>query len=240
MITIILPYYNSLKQHPDRTKKYFDMINNYLGINNDLQFIVSDYGSNDDIKMFIKRYPRFRYIYTEPNEGEFFNISKCCNNALKIAKNNIIFTNGIDWRYNYNFLQYVMEMYRKLGEMTLEVPITVLRESGDFEKFIHTPIFLRRFLIYAGGWDERIFNWGQEDHDLIQSIFHFQNIPIHRYIHPMYNIFHLWHENILYNTGGGKERNKDNQAILKDNIVNKRENVINSYWKNDNGMLRLL
>ena len=238
MISIILPYYNSLKQRPIRTKQYFEMVNSYLGINNDLQFIISDYGSTDNIRDYIRKYPRFEYVYTKPNEGEFFNISKCYNNAIKIVRNQIIFTNGIDGRYNYIFLQYVIDMFRVLGEITLEAPVFILKEDDSVEKFIYVAIFLKRFIVEVGGWDERIFNWGQEDHDIIESLYHHKRVPVHRFTHSLYNMVHLWHDNVFYKKGG-EERNKKNIAIMKENIANDREDIVNSYWKSNNGLMEI-
>ena len=83
MISIILPYYNSLKQMRERTIQYFDMMKDFINYNHNIQLIVSDYGSDDGIKDFIvDNYKMFDYVYTEPNEGQFFNISKCNNNVL--------------------------------------------------------------------------------------------------------------------------------------------------------------
>lgn len=230
MITVILPYYNSLKQMRQRTIEYFDMVEDYIKYNGNLQLIISDYGSDDDIKDVVKHYKIFDYVYTEPNEGEFFNISKCNNNALRIARNDLIFTNGVDWRYSYAFLKMVMNMFAIHGDIILEPSIAILNQDKSLKKFIHTNILSKKLIIKAGGWDERIYNWGQEDHDLINFMFFTNKISKIRISNKEITIFHLWHENKLYEEHGGKERNKINLGIAKQSFLEKRVNAVNSYW----------
>jgi len=221
----------------ERTIDYFDMLNSYINYNRNIQLIISDYGSNDGIYSFIKQYSHFDYIYTEPNEGQYFNISKCNNNAFRLIRNDLVFTNGIDWRYDYNLLQTIVKMFAIHGDIILEPSIVILKEDGGFEKFIHTSVLFRKHIIKAGGWDERIFNWGQEDRDLISSIFFNNPISKITITNKLNTIFHVWHKNILYDKGGGKERNILNGKIAHENLTNNRVNIINSYWYNKEGVL---
>jgi hypothetical protein len=83
----------------------------------------------------------------------------------------------------------------------------------------------------AGGWDERIYNWGQDDRDLMESIFYLHNVTKYRVTDKKFTIFHLWHEPVLYDNHGGLEQNTKNIQILNDNVKQERKNAINSYWK---------
>lgn len=239
MISIILPYYNSLKQMRERTISYFDMINDYINHDKNLQLIISDYGSDDDILDVLKKYEKFNYVYTEPNEGEFFNISKCTNNALTLARNELIFTNGVDWVYNYDLLSMIMNTFIGNDNIIFEPPIVILKEDGEFEKFIYTNVMPKKLIIKAGGWDERIFNWGQEDHDLIDYVFNTNPVSIIRFTDKTNTIIHQWHDNKLYKIGRKKEGNEKNMEIKKENMNNNRKNMINSYWYNKDGVLKL-
>lgn len=206
------------------------MINSFIEYNPNIQLIVSDYGSDDGIEEFVKQYKHFDYVYTEPNEGQYFNISKCNNNAFKRTKNNIIFTNSIDWRYSYDFLLSIEPHFRKLGDIILEVPIAVLEKDGVFKSHIYIPVFLKKHLLLAGGWDERIYNWGQDDRDVMYSLIYGFNILKYSFVHKNFCIYHLWHENNFYKIGG-KEQNKKNIEVLTKNVNEKRKNIVNSYWR---------
>ena len=43
--------------------------------------VVCDNGSTDNIKELVSQYNRIHYLYVEPNEDQFLNISKCFNKA---------------------------------------------------------------------------------------------------------------------------------------------------------------
>lgn len=215
----------------DRTIQYFDMVKYFIQHNNNIQLIVSDYGSDDGIRDFIvNNYKMFDYVYTEPNDGQFFNISKCNNNTFRYLRNEIIFTNSIDWRYDYELLEYIDQHFKTLGDMVFEVPILVLDENNHYKRYIHLPVFLKKHIMMVGGWDERIFNWGQDDRDVMQSIFFLLDVVIYRVTDKKNQIFHLWHEPKLYNEHGAKKQNIKNLEFLNDNIRQRRKNAINSYW----------
>lgn len=236
IITFIVPYYNRFKQLEKRTSDFFSMMYSYLYRNKDLQLIISDYGSDDNVKQINKNFPIFDYVYTEPNEGQYFNISKCNNNALMLAKNDIIFPTSMDWIYNYSFLDFTKKTFDILNDIIFEAPVAILDKKNEYKKFIHTSIFLKKHIIETGGWDERIYNWGQEDNDMKMSINFNQNIPLYTYTHKENCLYHVWHDNFYYRIDG-EEGNKKNFSIRNENIITNRKNIVNSYWYKKNGVL---
>ena len=120
--------------------------------------------------------------------------------------------------------------FKNLGDIILELPIAVLEKNNTFKQHIHIPVFLKKHILLSGGWDERIYNWGQDDRDIMFSLIYGFNITKYGFIHKNFCIYHLWHENIFYQIGG-KEQNVKNTQILNQNVNEKRKNIVNSYWR---------
>lgn len=205
----------------------------------DCEVIVSDYGSEDDTENFVKDIG-LKYVYTEPNEGEFINMSKCLNNAIvNHAKYDIISPSGTDFIYPNNFAKSVKSMYGKFDKnklsytymmvMPKEYDIDIdsyqlLERTNSFDYMFPKEMYYR-----VGGFDERIFDWGGEDSDIrsrFKSIIGEENIT--ERVPDDIVLLHIKHPIDFENTCR-KIIHRDNMKIQKENTHTDGANIENSY-----------
>lgn len=233
MISFIVSYKNCLIDRKKIALEFFEEMSVHSKNNHGLELIVSDYGSIDNIKEVIhsyqeKDYP-FKYIYTEPNEGQYLSLPKCYNNAIQYTKNDIIFPVGIDWRISQEAIDYIVSIFSQSREIVLKISCVWLKKDNKgIDAVLYATVALKNSIIAVRGWDERMHGWGQEDNDLIDRIIKIRGaLEIKQEKHLMH---HRWHENTLYTRGGGYERNMENIKLRRENLITNGKNMINSYW----------
>lgn len=88
------------------------------------------------------------------------------------------------------------------------------------ERFGHVPMFQRRALDAAGGWDEGYLGWGSDDQEVIErycaaSGSHFARSPDFAYLHLFHETAPLWNERELVEANR-KRYYKAREALKKD------------------------
>lgn len=209
----------------------------------DCEVIVSDFGSDDGTEEFVKSIG-LKYVYTEPNEKEFLNMSKCLNNAIvNHAKHNIISPSGTDFIYPNNFGKVVESLYNNFNKnkegykcmmvMPREFDIDIdsyqlLERTNSFNY-----VFTKEMYYAVGGFDERIHDWGGEDVDIrkrFAEIYGEKNVCV-KYPDDMI-LLHIKHP-LDYEKKFRNSAHKNNMKIIKENLKTKGQNIVNSYYERE-------
>lgn len=224
MISFIVAYKNLIANRPENSEGFLEMMDEY--IDNSVECIVSDYGSNDGIKDILTSYD-IKYIYTEPNPGQWLNIPKCYNHATIVAKNPIIAPLGMDFRFEEDLIYNCINFFDRLGQCIIRPTCLHLDKHGNADHETFSPyLILKETLLKSRGWDERMHGWGKEEDDLIWRIYKYMklfifNIKGIRYIHK-------WHPPTFRNRYNVD--NSQNYIYAKENDKTKGASVKNSYW----------
>lgn len=228
MITYMIPYKNCLMNNRKIfVYPFLTRMQELMEMNGMCTAVICDNGSDDNIKEAVSQFDRIHYLYVEPNEGEFINQCKCFNKATFMTTNQLLAPLGIDFFFGIETIKYTIDFFRALGKIILRPDLLYYDEKGDISDRQNVPYVLHRDEVIAiGGWDERMYNWGKEDDDIILRMRTQRDI-----IEVMVRGFgygHLYHER----TFSEKEEVEQghNWEILKDNIRNNGKNVKNSYW----------
>ena len=228
MISFIVVYKDLLVNRPKITTDFFLMMNSILDRNRGCECIICDYGSEDNIQTFLNGQSKgFRYIYVEPNEDQWINISKCLNAGIFHARKPIVAPIGPDLRFENILIDNVITLFRILGNFVLRVQCFKLNEENKLHKITYSPyFFLKEDVLKSRGFDERMYGWGKEEDDLIERIFKYQNLMEAKIRGIIYT--HVWHPETLrekYDTTDNM-----NSKIMYENIKNNAKNAVNSYW----------
>ena len=232
MISFIVPYRDCLLKH-DRagnTIQFLDMMQEHLTNNYGLECILCDYGSKDGIKQLIQdKYDTITYLYVRPNKGEYLNTSKCFNKAITVCLNNIIAPMGIDFRLDQTTIEQIIDFFRLLGMIIIRPHMIHMDREDEIDFVDNIPYILRKKNIYdSGGWDERFYDWGKEDDDIIQRIMKYQKL-IQISIRG-FGYTHMFHER-SFSVTQEKKVPLEKSNIMLDNYNTNGKNLVNSFWK---------
>jgi len=235
MISYIVPYRDCLlkEDRKENTIHFLKTMQEHLHNNYGLECIICDYGSVDGIKEYIlENCDAITYLYVNPNEGQYLNISKCFNKAITVCLNNIIAPIGIDFRFDQPTIEQIIDMFRLLGMVVLRPHLIHMNENDDVESIDNVPYIIRKKNIYmSGGWDERFYDWGKEDDDIIQRIMKFQNL-IQISIRG-FGYRHVHHER-SFSLKEEREVPMWRSDIMFENFETNGKNLVNSFWKKGN------
>jgi len=207
------------------------------------EVIVSDFGSDDGTEEFVKDIG-LKYVYTEPNEKQFLNMSKCLNNAIvNHAKHDIISPSGTDFIYPNNFGKAVESMYNnfnknKFGykymmvtprEFDFDIDGYQLMERTNSFNYV----FTKKMYYIVGGFDERIYDWGGEDVDIkkrFQEVIGEEKVCLKTPESMI--LLHIKHPQDFEKKCRNKIH-KNNMKIVKENLDTKGQNIVNSYYERE-------
>lgn len=193
-----------------------------------LRTIICNYGSEDHIEEVIKEYPHITLLSVKPNEGQFINICKCFNKAVGFTTNPIIAPLGIDCFFEQHVIESTINMFRSLGAVILRLEVLYVDAEGKvYNRANPAYALLRPTILDIGGWDERMYNWGKDEDDLIWRIR--KKMGLIQVSVKGFGYLHRWHER-----GFSKKEEVlqgHNFEIFQDNIANDAKNLVNSYWK---------
>ena len=230
MINFIVPYKNALITRKENTIGFLEMMENCLEEYPENKCFICDYGSTDGILELIDSYSKIEYVYTKPNPDDFLNMSKCFNNVVYnyCHPDSLVAPLGIDFRMEPITIKYINNFFEKLGIIILRLQLNCFDKEGYLTSLVpnYTPYVLhRQSIIIAHGWDERIFEWGKEDDDILTRIVNRQKIVHISVLGVGYD--HVWHDRSWAESG-----DKSNYAykICYDNDMNDGKNMVNTYW----------
>jgi len=228
MISFIVVYKDLLVNRPKIIRDFFKMMNIILDKNRGCECIICDYGSEDDIQTFLNEQSKgFRYLYVEPNEGQWINISKCLNAGMFHARKPIVAPIGPDLRFDGALIGNVITLFSILGSFVLRIQCYKLNEENKIDKLTYSPyFFLKSDVLKSRGFDERMYGWGKEEDDLIERIFKYQHLMVIRVRGIVYT--HVWHPETLREEYDAP--NNMNARIAYENVDNAAKNAVNSYW----------
>ena len=228
MITYIIPYRNCLlNKRKDTVLPFLNMMQELMELNGMCTTVICDNGSEDNIREVVAQYNRIRYLYVEPNEGQFLNTSKCLNKATLLTNNPLIAPLGIDFFFGIETIKYTIDFFRALGRIILRPELLYYNEKGEIENKANVPYVIHREDIMGiGGWDERMFNWGKEDDDLILRLKSQKGMI--EVLVKGFGYSHIWHDRSF----SEKEEMEQghNWEIMKDNMRTGGKNLLNSFW----------
>jgi len=232
MISFIVQYKDCLSNEfrYENTINFFENMQTLLKNNYGLECIICDYGSTDGVADFIKEnYNTLSYLYVKPNEGQFLNMSKCLNKGVTVARNTIIAPMATDMIIDQNTIEQIIDMFRLLGDIILRPHLVHLDKEGGVDFVDNNPYVLRKdTILRSGGWDERIYNWGKEDDDIVQRVMQYQKL-IQISIRG-FGYVHMWHPR-TFSIKEEREVPMWKTEIMKDNFLTDGENLVNTYWK---------
>lgn len=233
MITFVTTWKNCLlNERKEVAQEFLEQMNGHMERNMMLQTIICDYGSEDNIKeVMAEKYPSLDHLDVEPNEGEFLNISKCHNKAMLFARNPIIAPIGTDFFFPQNTIEQIIIVFRALGAIVLRPELIYVDEDDKVYDHNSIPyVCLKKNIVDSKGWDERMFDWGKEEDDLILRLRRKQELA--EFAVKGFGYTHRWHDRKFSKNEEMEQGN--NYNILLDNIKNNGKNVVNTYWKIEN------
>jgi predicted glycosyltransferase involved in capsule biosynthesis len=229
MITYIIPYRDCLiNERQPFVIPFLERMQLLMEENRMCSTVICDNGSQDNIEEVVSKYNRINYLYVEPNETQFLNLSKCFNKATILSKNPLVGTLGVDFIVPAEALRYTIDFFRALGRIILRPELLYYNKEGKVHKRFNVPYIVHREdVLKIGGWDERMYNWGKEEDDLILRLRTATGIL--EVLVKGFGYVHLWHDR---NFSEAEEIEQGhNWEIMKDNIRNRGKNVLNSYWR---------
>jgi hypothetical protein len=189
--------------------------------------VICDNGSQDDIQELVSKYNRIHYLYVEPNEGQYLNISKCLNKATFLTNNPLIAPLGIDFFFGIETVKYTIDFFRALGRIILRPDLVYYDKEGNIEKRTNVPYVIHKDdIMAAGGWDERMYNWGKEEDDLILRLRATRDMI--EVIVKGFGYAHMWHDRSFSEMAEVEQGH--NWEIMKDNMRHGGKNLLNSFW----------
>lgn len=224
----MVPYKNCLlNERKEFVLPFLTRMQELMEVNNMCTTVVCDNGSEDNIKELVSQYNRIDYLYVESNEGQFLNISKCYNKATYLTNNPLIAPIGIDFFFNIDTIKYTINFFRSLGRIILRPDLLYYDKEGKIIDTQNVPYVIHRDdIINVGGWDERMYNWGKEEDDLILRLRAQMNM-----IQVSVKGFGYGH---MYHDRKFSEKEEVDQGhnweIMKDNMRHGAKNLVNSYW----------
>ena len=227
MITLVYGVKDALKKRKELTINSFNSIKRLK----DVEVIVSDYGSTDNIKEVCKEYG-FKYIYTEP-DGEFC-IAKCYNHGIYKAQGDIIIPVGCDMILDEDVNKGVSFYHEKrdndfIGLIPLfhwEEKIKRLFPMRSVWRWV--PTYKKISAISCGGYDERFVGWGHEDIDFIERLK--EKLKIGPLLLPDVLCIHQWHGKEHSDKVELQEGGNPNMRLFDENRETNSKNMVNSYW----------
>lgn len=224
----MVPYKNCLiNERRESVVPFLKTMQDLMEINGMCTVVICDNGSRDDIESVVSQYSRIHYIYVEPNEGEFLNISKCLNKATFMTNNPLVAPLGIDFFFPTETIAHSINFFRALGRIILRLDLIYYDKEGQVIDRQNVPYVVHREdVMDIGGWDERMYNWGKEEDDLIHRLRTQRDII--EVLVKGFGYGHMWHERSF----SQKEELKQgyNYEIMKDNMKYSGKNVKNSFW----------
>ena len=229
MITYIVPYKNCLiNERKDLVRPFLKNMQDLMEINGMCTTVICDYGSEDNIKELVDQHDRIHYLYVEPNEGEFLNTSKCFNKATIMTSNPLLAPLGIDLFFGTEVIKHTINFFRALGKIVLRPDLVSYDQEGNITHRSNVPYVLNRDnIISVGGWDERMYNWGKEDDDIILRIR--LQLDMIEVLVRGFGYGHAWHERDFSKKEEVSQGH--NYKIMLDNKEHDGKNVKNSYWE---------
>jgi hypothetical protein len=160
MITTCMNRAHSIK------KTLIHNINNLIDYKDSLEFVLINYDSKDDLEEYILNNCQ-QYIdsgllsyYKLIENVEFFSRSRAKNIGHRLAKGNVVHNADAEWL-----------MYKPIVEL-----INAQFVTGEEKKTLHVGgngggiVNYKKHFIEAGGYDERMHEWGFEDSDLFNRL----------------------------------------------------------------------
>lgn len=143
----------------------------------DLEFIVLNYNSHDDMEQWIKENMsehilNGRLKYYKTTEPVSWSPSHAKNIAYKLATGEIICGKAADNFTGKNFAHYVNELFNKNTDIVL-TPIDFHRSKPDYQPandVLGEVCIKKHDFLKIEGFDERMDRYGFEDYDLINRL----------------------------------------------------------------------
>jgi len=241
MISFIVPYKDLLLSSNKFCREKWvvyeglEMMKKLLDEHPHCEVIIVDQGSTDGIEDLVKSYKIFTYLYQEAVDDCIINVSKALNLGYFKAKNDIVASTCLDFRFSNIslFVGTIVILFRMFDNIIVRPHLMKIDENGEVIKpFWYCPlVILKKHLIEIGGLDERFKDWGQEYDDLGFRLVNKDLLEIRL---PFVGWVHLWHPTTFedesrakYNEGpDGDVKYK----LIRDNLDNNSKNLVNSYW----------
>jgi len=231
MITIVDGTKDVFKTRAIATIKSFESIARLEG---EYEVIVADYGSTDTIKEACEKFG-FKYLLTVPDPDIEFCIAKCYNNGINEAKGDIIVPLGTDMILS----EYCLETIEKNFEREENTDIIGLIQVFNWDKetkrlfpmrseWRWIPVYKKKTVLYAGGYDERFKVWGHEDIDFIARMN--ERIKLQQVFFESILCIHQWHGKEHSDAIEHQEGGNPNSYLFEENRSNNSKNMVNSYW----------
>lgn len=232
MITIIYATKNIFKRRPNLTLNSFNCFSKLEG---DYEVIISDYGSDEDDKIFkIADEFGFRLIHTEPDEGSDFCISKCYNYGIHEAKGDIIWPMATDILVSEDAISLIEDNFNNIqGQIIGLIQVFHLDEPNRKlfpmrSEWRWMPCYKKKDALFIGGYDERFKVWGHEDIDFIARFN--EKLKVQQIFFESILCLHQWHGKEHSEAVEKQERGNPNGKFFDDNRENNSKNMVNSYW----------
>ena len=137
-----------------------------------LEFVILDYNSNDGLGEWVKQnimeyIESGRVVYYRTDEPEYFSMSHSRNIAFKVATGDIV--NNLDSdNYTFNLHDKRSECWAAhLNRMANDCSEKVIFAKGKRAIRGRIGFYKKEFINILGGYDENLFGYGNDDHDLV-------------------------------------------------------------------------
>ncbi len=138
-----------------------------------LEFVILDYNSKDRLGQWVKNnlmghIESGRVSYYRTDEPEYFSMAHSRNIAFKVAKGEIV--NNLDadnytFSSNYDPKECCASYINRLAHQQKEKVIFTKGKRGMHGRI---GFYKQEFVEILGGYDEELYGYGHDDHDLVQ------------------------------------------------------------------------
>ena len=143
-----------------------------------LEFIVLDYNSKDNLWKWMKKYmfshiESGKVVYYKTEEPKYFSMAHSRNIAFKVATgdivNNLDADNYTSWAYKNQLDKPADECWAAyLNRMANDSSEKVIFAKGKRSMHGRIGFYRREFIDLLGGYDEDLLGYGHDDHDLVK------------------------------------------------------------------------